>query len=121
MADDVLLKFDFVSRYPHKAWISDWSSDEHYSGGYCYKVMSCRLEPSQSIKLLVILQQRNGDKEVLASLEVSAAAFDEVVSGIVNGLVKQYDLDFQEQDFSTCRTLDEFKIASQQFGWTWSM
>jgi hypothetical protein len=113
-----LLKLDFVELFPHKFWISSWSSDSQYPAGFRYKLMSTRREPDNVVHFLVVLEQRNGDKEVLSSLDINAPVFDRVAAKFVDGLAAKYALDFEEQDFSSCRTLAEFDKEVARKGWT---
>lgn len=118
MSDDGLVSFDFVDLFPHKFWISDWSSDSHYPKGFRYKLLSARRESGDVIQFLVVLQHRSGDKQVLSTLDVKASEFDRVAALFVDGLAKQYGLDFEEQDFSTCRTLEAFDEEAARTGWS---
>jgi hypothetical protein len=118
MTSDGLLSFDFVDVFPHKFWVSDWSSDSQYPDGFRYKVLSARREPENVIQFLVVLQQRSGDKEILSSLDINASVFDRAASKFVNGLAKQHGLDFEEQDFSSCRTLEAFDAEAARMGWS---
>ena len=118
MSSDGLLRFDFVDLFPHKFWISDWSRDSHYPDGFRYKLLSARRESGGVMQFLVVLQQRSGDKEVLSTLDVNASGFDQVAANFVNGLAKEYGLDFEEQDFSSCRTPEAFDAAAARAGWS---
>jgi len=118
MSNDGLLNFDFVDVFPHKCWISDWSSDSQYPDGFQYKLMSARRESANVIEFLVVLQQRSGDKEILKALDVNASVFDGVAAKFVDGLSAKHGLDFEEQDFSSCRTLAAFDAEAARFGWS---
>ena len=118
MSTDGLLDCDFVDLFPHKFWISDWSSDSQYPEGFRYKLMSARREPGDIIQFLVVLEQRSGDKEVLSDLNVNALVFDRVATKFVDGLAEKHGLDFEKQDFSSCRTLAAFDAEAARLGWT---
>ena len=118
MSDDGLVSFDFVDVFPHKFWISDWSSDSQYPGGFRYKLLSARHERADVIQFLIVLQHRSGDKEVLKTLDVNASVFDPVAAIFVDGLAKRHGLDFEEQDFSSCRTLEAFDDEAALAGWS---
>ena len=117
MSEPDFLKFDFVHVFPHKAWISNWSSDSQYPAGFQYKLLSSRREPENVIVFLVILQHRSGDKEVLHHSEIQSAAFDRLASIFVKGLADQHKINFVEQDFSACRDFNSFDAAASGFGW----
>ena len=118
MSTDGLLTFDFVDLFPFKFWISDWSSDNQYPDGFRYKLMSAHRESGDVIQFLVVLQQRSGDKEVLSNLDVNASVFDRVATKFVNGLAEKHGLTFEEQDFSSCRTLAAFDAEAARLGWS---
>jgi hypothetical protein len=120
MSNDGLLEFDFVDLFPHKFWISDWSADAQYPDGFRYKLLSSRCESRDVIQFLVVLLQRSGDKEILSSLDVATSVFDQVAARFVTGLAEKYGLDFEEQDFSSCRTHAAFASESRARGWAWS-
>jgi hypothetical protein len=117
MNEGGLLTLDFIRTYPHKMWISDWSSDEQYPEGFRYKILSARIVPDNVFELLIVIQQRNGEKEILKNLEVDESAFDRVSSVFVNGLRDEYSLDFEAQNFTTCRRMADFDAKSVQYGW----
>jgi hypothetical protein len=118
MSNDGLVTFDFVDLFPHKFWISDWSSDSQYPDGFRYKLLSTRRESVDVIQFLVVLQHRSGDKEVLSTIDVTASVFDRVAATFVDGLATQHGLDFEEQDFSSCRTLEAFDEEAAIVGWS---
>jgi hypothetical protein len=120
MSSDGLLNFDFREVFPHKFWISEWSSDSQYPGGFQYKLMSARREPENVINFLVVLQQRSGDKEVLSNLNIRGSVFDQVAADFVDGLAKEHGLDFEQQDFSLCRTSESFDEEAVRRGWSWT-
>jgi hypothetical protein len=118
LSSDGLLNVDFVEVFPHKFWISSWSSDSQYPAGFRYKLMSARREPDNVVHFLIVLEQRSGDKEVLSSLDINAPVFDRVAAEFVDGLAAKHGLDFEEQDFSSCRTLADFDKEVARRGWT---
>jgi hypothetical protein len=80
-------------------------------------MMSAHRESGDVIQFLVVLQQRSGDKEVLSNLDVNASVFDRVATKFVDGLAEKHGLDFEEQDFSSCRTLAAFDTeAARRLG-----
>lgn len=118
MSNDGLVTFDFVDLFPHKFWISEWSSDSEYPEGFRYKLLSTRRESVDVIQFLVVLQQRSGDKEVLSTINVTASVFDRLAATFVDGLATQHGLDFEEQDFSSCRTSEAFDREAALVGWS---
>ena len=112
-----LMSFDFHHVFPHKTWISTWKEDESYPAGFRYKVMSAHDRVANTMELLVILQQRDGLKEVLKHLDVNAEAFDRYATIFVDGLTELYEIEFEEQDFRNCSTAEEFEALAERFGW----
>jgi hypothetical protein len=116
--DNALLTYDFRQVFPHKTWISDWATDDTYPKGFRYKVMAASHEDEKSIELLIVLQQHDGSKQVLKHYDLDAAAFDRVAATFVEGLAEQHGLSFEEQDFRSCRTAEQFEAQVARFGWT---
>jgi hypothetical protein len=73
-ADNAFLTFDFRRIFPHKAWIS-WAADDTYPAGFRYKLIAARHEDEESIELLIVLQQRDGSKQVLKPLRSEIRGF----------------------------------------------
>ena len=116
MEDEALKAIDFINTFPHKFWISSWGTDDKYPAGFRYKILSVS-EANDVIAFVIILQHRSGEKELLKSLETRGPDFDRVVAVFVSGLADEYNIDFEMQDFSACRTPDEFERLSREFGW----
>jgi len=116
--NSALLSFDFLTVFPHKTWISDWSTDAVEADRFRYKLMSSRDVSEGVIQFLVVLQKHDGTKEVLKHLRVSLNAFDRVAAVFIEGLADQYGLDFQEQDFSSCTTPERFEEVALGYRWT---
>ena len=106
-----VLSFDFQSCFPHKFWISDWSPAEDGADQFRYKIMSGRRAGRDAIQLVIVLERGDGTKEIMQDLDVRPEGFDRVASVFVSGLADEYGLDFEEQDFSECRTFDDFDSA----------
>jgi len=112
------LKLDFARYFPHKFWISDWSEDGQYPEGFRYKLLSARDEKKQAVELVLLLEQRNGDKQEMHRAQVKVAAADGYARVFVDGLEEEHGLDFEEQDFTTVRTTEEFDRAVTAYGWS---
>lgn len=112
-----LLSYDFEDVFPHKTWVSNWVSDASYPNGFRYKVMSALHEQARSLELIIVLQHRDGAKEVLKHYDVDFSAFDKVASTFVDGLSEQHGISFEEQDFRQCRTAEQFESMAASFGW----
>ena len=119
MSDEVgaLLSYDFEKVFPHKTWVSTWGSDSVYPLGFRYKVMSAHHVQDNSIELLILLQHRNGSKDVLKHYDVDPTAFDRVAATFVEGLAQQHGISFEEQDFRACRTPEAFESTAAKLGW----
>jgi hypothetical protein len=113
-----LVNFDFVRFFPQKFWVSNWATDETYPSGYCYKILAVRDEMERRVELVLIRSQRDGTKEELHRAAVPIGELDEAASVFSVGLAKKFGLDFEEQDFSAVRTLEEFRALSQKYGWS---
>jgi hypothetical protein len=112
-----LLSFDFARSFPHKVWISDWRTDESYPAGFRYKLLSARHEDLEEIELIILIEHRDGDKEVLKHLDIAAKSFERIVETFISGLAEEHNLNFQAQDFSGCRSVDSFEAAAKNSGW----
>lgn len=112
-----LTTLDFVTRYPHKYWISDWTKDEAYPDGFRYKLLSVRPEPEEFIELLLVLEQPGGLKTVMEHLDVSPSRFDRTAQTFVEGLTEAYGLGFELLDLSATRTFEDFERVVTQAGW----
>jgi hypothetical protein len=95
----------------------DWGTDEAYPAGFRYKLLSALNKPADTIELLIILQQRDGSKEVLKHYDVNAPAFDRFVATFVEGLAEKHEIAFELQDFRSCDTLEKFEAHAASFGW----
>jgi hypothetical protein len=112
-----LLSYDFENVFPHKTWVSTWATDASYPEGFRYKVMSANHVIEQSIELLILLQHRNGSKEVLKHYDVEPSAFDGVAATFVDGLAETHGITFEEQDFRGCQSPEQFESVAARFGW----
>ena len=113
-----LVNFDFLRFFPQKFWVSNSATDKIYPAGYCYKILSVRDENESKAELVLIRSQRDGTKETLHRAIVSLGELDEAASIFSVGLAKKFGLDFEEQDFTAVRTLEEFRAISQKYGWS---
>jgi hypothetical protein len=116
--DDALFAFDFVDVFPAKMWVSHWATDAEYPAGYRYKMMSALRARENVVELLVVLEQRSGDKEVLEQLTIRPDAIDRIGRRFADGLSEKFGLDFEEQDFTNCRTEAAFESAARRYGWS---
>jgi hypothetical protein len=121
MTDDqflgALVTYDFVTRFPHVGWISDWSSDDQYPDGFRYKVLTVRHEPERKIEVVVVMEEANGNKIERARLEVAADAFDKNARSLVAKLAARFEIEFEEDDLSDVRTAEEFDKRTEEIGW----
>ena len=113
-----LVSFDFARFFPQKFWVSNWASDETYPAGFCYKILTVRDKVDHKAELVLVRLQRNGTKEELHRAAVPIEELDKAASIFSVGLAKKFGLDFEEQDFSAVRTLEEFRALSQKYGWS---
>ncbi|HSY44023.1 MAG TPA: hypothetical protein VK811_08925 [Candidatus Acidoferrum sp.] len=112
-----IINFDFRHVYPHVFWVSNWISDNAYPDGVAYKILSVRNELLDKAELVLVRFFRDGGKEVLHRAHIPLKEVKEAAHFIINGLSKEFHLDFLEQDFHTARTLDDFHALTSKYGW----
>src|SRR5690348_12417920 len=103
---ETLLSYDFEHRFPHRFWISNWTSDDTYPSGFRYKLLSARDTSSDEIDFLVVVQSADGTKTVLKHLGIAASAFDRTTRIFVDGLAERHRLNFEQLDLTDVRTAD---------------
>ena len=113
-----LVTYDFERFFPHKSWVSDWATDETYPAGYCYKILSVRDEVDDRVELVLVRAFRDGTKEELHRARVRVCEVDDAAGILSRGLAQKFGLDFEEQDYSTARSLEQFHISTQKYGWS---
>jgi hypothetical protein len=116
MSEGALVSLDFESSYPYKFWVSSWSADESYPGGFRYKLLSSYNPETEIVDLVLLLEEKNGDKTEMTRLEAKLNKADRVAQIFVDGLCESYQLDFEEQDYSSARTLEHFETLFQSYG-----
>ena len=112
-----IINFDFQTIYPPKFWISNWASDTTYPKGYCYKILSVRNSANARAEIVVLRTYHDGTKEELHRADVSISEVENASSIFVSGLSQRFSLDFEEQDYTHARTLEEFKQLTSEHGW----
>lgn len=112
------VKIDFARHFPHKFWISDWSEDDTYPDGFRYKLLGVRDEKKQVVELVLLLEEKCGDKQEMHRAQVKLPAADGYARVFVDGLQEEHDLDFEEQDFTAVLTTEEFERAVAAYGWS---
>ncbi len=110
------LSFDFIRVFPHKTWVSSWSGAEDDDDAFRYKVMSARHAEGDVYELMIVLQNADGGKQVLKHLTLQGGV-ERTARGFVDGLSREYGIDFEEQDFSSCHSLQEFEVVARRYGW----
>ena len=111
-----LLSFDFVHVFPHKTWVSGWSGAEDDEDAFRYKVMSARHAENDVYELMIVLQNADRSKQVLKHLTLQGGV-ERTARGFVDGLSREYDIEFEEQDFSSCHSPEEFEVVARRYGW----
>ena len=114
---NAFVTLDFIRRFPHRFWITDWSSDEHYPAGYRYKILSSREEPDGPMEFVVLLEERSGQKTEMKRLSISPLSFDHTADVFVSGLADSYDLKFELVDCTAARSEDQFERIVTAAGW----
>ena len=121
MADDeflgALVTYDFVTRFPHVGWISNWSSDDQYPGGFRYKILTVRHEPERKIELVLVMEETSGSKIERLRLDLAAESFDKNARSLVSKLEARFKIEFEKDDLSDVRTAEEFEKRIAEVGW----
>jgi hypothetical protein len=112
------IKIDFARYFPHKFWISNWEADAIYPDGFRYKLLSVRDEKQHSAELVLLLEQRDGAKEEMHRVQVKLHALEGYARVFWEGLEEEHGIEFEEQDFSAVRTVEEFDQAVTEYGWS---
>ena len=113
-----VVNFDYQRWFPHIFWVSQWTSDDSYPNGYCYKLLSVRDEVTGRVEVVVLLAERNGNKHEMTRFSISLVEVRGAAKIWVDGLSKRFNLDFEEQDYSAICTQDEFNDETQKYGWS---
>jgi hypothetical protein len=115
-----LTNYDFERFFPHKSWVSAWAKDETYPAGYCYKILSVRDEVDGHVELVLIRAYRDGTKDELHRARVRVAVADDAAGVFSRGLAQKFGLTFEEQDYRAARSLEQFHVLTQKYGWSMS-
>jgi hypothetical protein len=113
-----LVTYDFERFFPHKSWVSGWTTDETYPAGFCYKILSVRDEVDARVELVLVRAFRDGAKEELHRARVRIGEADDAASIFSRGLAQNFGLDFETQDYTTARSLEQFHVLTQEYGWS---
>jgi hypothetical protein len=113
-----VINFDYERWFPHIFWVSQWTSDDSIPDGYCYKLLSVRDESAGRVELVVLLTERNGDKNEMHRFSIPTEQARSAARDWAAGLTKRFGLDFEEQDYSAIRTREDLNAATRKFGWT---
>ena len=106
---------DFRSRFPHKLWVSDWSSSE--PSGFRVKVRAVREATPDQIEVAVVLEERCGLISEVSSMHYPLSTADHAARAIVDRYALGHHLEFREVDFSSILTLDEFVGLVEHAEW----
>lgn len=111
------VKLDFVRFFPHKFWISTWGSDPSYPEGFRYKLLTVRDEKRECIEIILLLEQRDGDKQEMHRATIDLRKADDYARIFWKGLEEEHGLSFEEQDFTAVRSIVEFNEAVAAHDW----
>ena len=112
-----IVSWDFIQSFPHKIWISGWSSDESYPAGFRYKFFSTRKTEDDFIETVLVMEERGGIKTERKRFDVRADRFDGFVRGFLDGLEKKFGIDFELQDLSAVKASAELDQVIGKLGW----
>lgn len=113
-----LVQFDFEDVFPFKFWVSNWQRDGSHPDGFRYKLLSVRHRSEEIIELVLAREEADGTKTEVMRHPIDESIAHEASADLLKRVREQYSLDFEEQDYSACRTLDEFHSATERFGWS---
>jgi hypothetical protein len=114
---DPLITINFKETFPGIYWISNWSVDESYPDGYRYKILSNVNKESGMADLVVVIEEKDGTKTEMSRLEVEASSLERIGKVFVDGLEKDFGLDFHMQDYTHIETADEYESEIYKNGW----
>jgi hypothetical protein len=112
-----VVNFDYERWFPHIFWISQWVTDNSFPEGYCYKILSVRDQTAKRVELVVLLNERNGDKSEMHRFSITTEHARPAGQDWATMLAKKFALEFEEQDYTGVSTSDEFNTATQTYGW----
>jgi hypothetical protein len=78
MSEGAFVSLDFKSWYPYKFWVSSWGADESYPDGFRYKVLSSYNPEAEVVDLVLLLEEKNGDKTEMKHVEANLDKADDV-------------------------------------------
>jgi hypothetical protein len=81
--------------------------------------MSVRDVQKKRTEMVLVLTQRDGQKEEMLRVAVDLCDAEGAAKLIVSDLTSRYRLDFQEQDYSRVRTMAGYLRATKRYGWSW--
>lgn len=111
------VKLDFVRFFPHKFWVSTWGTDLSYPDGFRYKLLTVRDETERRVELVLLLEQRDGDKLEMHRATIDMRQVDGYAGAFWKGLEEEHGVSFEEQDFTAARSIIEFDEAVAAHGW----
>ncbi len=114
---EALVSVDFNATFPHKYWISDWSKDQSYPKGFRYKLLTVHHEEDDMIEMVVVLEQPGGLKDEMERMKISSSAAARTCAIFVDGLAKEYGIEFEELDLSAVRSAQDFERSITDAGW----
>jgi hypothetical protein len=112
-----LVPLDFITTFPHKYWVSDWTKDESYPEGFRYKILSLRNNEKDMIHIVLLLEESNGVKTEMERMELPPSAAERMCAVFEDGLSKEYCIQFQELDLSAVGSSDELARKVTEAGW----
>ena len=116
MSNSAFLSVDFVKRFPYKFWVSTWGRDESYPDGFRYKILTARDLDLNVIDLVLVLEEKSGDRSELKHLHINLETIDKYARTFADALASKFDIEFQEQDYSSAKTNADFRKLINQFG-----
>ena len=112
------VKIDFVEYFPYKMWISNWAKDQSYPNGFRYKVLTTRNHTDGTIEFVLLIESRDGEKEEMHRCRVKGKAMDGYARLFCKGLEDEHDIEFEEQDFSSVHSQEDFDKMAIRYGWS---
>ena len=113
---EAYIRLDFTQTFPHMFWVSTVSYDSEAPDGFRYKMFATRHEPGMVIELLLLRQMEDGRKRQVFHMQAPIDKFA-AADGVIRELESSANVSFEQFDFSSIRTFDEFRSKAIEVGW----
>ena len=112
-----ITSLDFKRWFPHVFWVSAWTGESSDPDAHYFKILSARDECEGVIEVTVLRTHRTGNELEIKRFTVPASRAHGATQFWVDTISKSYGIRFEQQDYSSVRSLDAFNAAIQESGW----